>query len=165
MADKLYRALVNEAIEDRYFRLDDMELRPDDGLLDRLPTGDRVLRGQVRLMIKSLVDVARDEDKNREYQVLLHRVPWCSSRVMARRATNRLLEIAEWAAEADGEEAGSAWNSAAEIASWLMEDYSGWPHRATYLDLSGWYFNALRVAGWNEQNFRALLRALEPKES
>ena len=78
MADKLYRALVNEAIEDRYFRLDDMELRPDDGLLDRLPTGDRVLRGQVRLMIKSLVDVARDEDKNREYQVLLHRVPWLS---------------------------------------------------------------------------------------
>jgi hypothetical protein len=165
MADELYRALVNEAVHDRYLTCDDLELLPDDDLLGRLPTGDRALRSQVRLLIKSMVDIARTERKNHEYDTLLHRVPWCSSRVLAARAVNRFLTIAEWAAEADGEEAASCWSSAAMIASWLMEDYNGYPHRAAYADLAGWYFNALRCVGWNERIFRKLLAALEPKEN
>lgn len=164
MADQLYRALVNVAIQGRYVDVD-LELQPDDGFLDRLPTGDRALRGQVRLMIKSVVDIARTERNNHEYSVLLRQVPWCNSRVNAKRATDRLLRIAAWADEKDGEEAASCWTSAAEIASWLMEDYNGWPHRSAYADLAGWYFNALRCVGWDERLFRDLLAALEPKES
>lgn len=161
MPDQLYRALVNEAVQDRSFTLDDLELLPDDGLVDRLPTGDRALRGQVRLLIKSMVDIGRTERRNHEYDVLLHRVPWCDSRVLAARAVNRFLTISERAAEADGEEAASCWSAAAEIASWLMEDYSGWPHRSAYADLAGWYFNALRCVGWDERLFRDLLEALK----
>ncbi|MFD8648672.1 hypothetical protein [Streptomyces mirabilis] len=165
MADELYRALVNEVVKDRSYSLDDLKLLPDDGLFDRLPTGDRVLRGQARLLIKSMVDIARTERRNHEYDTLLHRVPWCNDRAKAKRATDRLLRIAGWAQEADGEEAASCWSSAAEVASWLMEDYSGWPHRSSYADLAGWYFNALRCVGWDERLFRELLAALEPKEN
>jgi hypothetical protein len=165
MGNELYRALVNELVEDRRFGLDGLELQPDDNLLDRLPTGDRALRGQVRLLIKSMVDIARAERNNREYGVLLYRVPWCNSRVAARRATDRLLRISEWAAERDGEEAASCWGSAAEISSWLMEDYNGYPHRVSYADLSGWYVNALRCIGWDDQIVRDLLAAIEPKEN
>lgn len=164
MPDELYRALVNEVVEDRSYTLDGLTLLPDDGLLDRLPTGDRVLRGQARLLIKSMVDIARAERRNHEYDTLLHRVPWCNSRDAAARATSRLLAIAEWAQQADGEEAASCWSAAAEIPSWLMEDYNGWSHRISYVDLTGYYFNALRCVGWDERIFRELLAALEPKE-
>ncbi|MFI0967120.1 hypothetical protein ACH4S8_37900 [Streptomyces sp. NPDC021080] len=163
MANELYRALVNEVAEDRSYSLDDLVALPEDGLGDRLPTGDRALRGQTRLLIKSMVDIARTERRNHEYAVLLRAVPWCNSRAKARRATDRLLAIAEWASEADGEEAGSCWSSAAEVASWLTEDYNGYPHRASYADLAGWYVDALRCVGWDERLFRELLAALEPK--
>jgi hypothetical protein len=165
VADKLYRALVTEALEERVFHLDGLEPQPDDGIHDLLPTCDRALRGQVRLLIKSLVDVARAESKNAEFSVLLWRVPWCSSRRAAARATNNLLEIAAWARERDGEDAGSRWASAAQITSWLLEDYCGYRHNDSYETLSYWYFNALPVVGWNEGNFRDLLAALEPKEA
>ncbi|MGW7100450.1 hypothetical protein [Streptomyces sp. NPDC054838] len=162
MSNQLYRALVTEAIGE--VRID-LEPVSEDGTMERVPTGDRALRGQVRLLIKAVVDSRLADHYDRQYAPSLRRVPRVTSKAAALRASNRLMEVSEWAGQDSGFEAASSWMNAAQLASWLVEDYSGLTHQESYQDLAGWYFGALRSGGWNEQVFLKLLESLNTKES
>jgi hypothetical protein len=162
MSSPLYRALVNEAIQDEW--IDGLQPVPDEGTDAKLPMGDRALRGEVRLLIKAVVDdYLTVGNRQSGYRHLLRRVPWVNSRASAVRAMSRFLQIAGYADRDYGEETASSWSSAAELAGWLLADYNGWSHRETYLDLAGWYFNALRGGGGDKEVIRKLLESLKTK--
>ncbi|MCP9209730.1 hypothetical protein [Streptomyces cucumeris] len=159
----LSAALVSRAVEGEWIA---PELVPEGNFDEKLPTGDRVLRGQVRLLIKAVVDSKLADPIDREYVNDVRRVPWVNSRARACRVSNRFLQISEWASrESGGEEAGVSWGYAARLAEWLVEDYNGWEHRESYADLADFFFSAVRCGGWSEQIFRDLLVTLGRVES
>lgn len=156
----LRNALIAEAVSGKWADLD-VEQVPEDGSDVPLPTGDRALRGQVRLLLRAVVESKLSDRLMVDYRADLGRVPWANSCVRASRAVNRLLEISDWAEPEYGEESASSWGQAARLAEWLVEDYSGWPHlNESYADLAAWYFGALRGGGWNETVFLNLLADL-----
>lgn len=162
VANLLRNALITQAVQEKGVSLEPV---PEDGIYTQLPTGDRVLRGQVRLLIKAVVDSKLADTYETEYVNDLRRVPWARNQTLALRAANRFLQISEWAEGESGEEAASSWENAALLPEWLSEDYNGWPHgRQSYVDLANSFFGALRSGGWNERIFLDLLDAIKTKE-
>jgi hypothetical protein len=154
MPSPLYAALVNEAIREKWIESEPV----DTGRIGEKPEpGTRSFRRELRLLLKATVDTKLAE-RNQEFTNDLRRVPWANSQERADRASNRLLEIAEWSVRDYGEEAASMWERAARIAEMLVEDYNGWPHEA-YEDIAATFFSAAR-GGFNEKIFRELLDAL-----
>jgi hypothetical protein len=157
MASPLYAALVNEAVREKWIEPEPVDT---DRIGEKPESGTQWFRRELRLLLKALVDTKLAQ-QNQEFTNDLRRVPWANSQERAFRASNRLLEIAEWAVRDYGEEAASMWESAGRIAEMLAEDYNGWKHEP-YEDIAATFFSAVR-GGFNEKIFRELLAALEAR--
>ncbi|QDN94979.1 hypothetical protein FNV58_01205 (plasmid) [Streptomyces sp. RLB1-9] len=161
----LYNALVDEARRMPYMEL---ELEPVStvGLDERLPTGDRKVRADLRLMIKAMADSVLALPHAHEYQYQLERVPWPNSRERAARAANRFhdisLQVLRDMGAAAGEEGASMWTCAARVAEILMEDYGNNPHWSEdYREVASQFFCAMRPGYLDEKVFSELLAAMK----
>ncbi|MBD3004639.1 hypothetical protein [Streptomyces sp. 5-10] len=160
MEGALYRALVNEAIDEWKI---DLKREPDDGFLDPIPTGAPDLHRQVPLLIQAVVK-SKLADRDARYKRLIDRLPPVTGPASAVQVSTRFLEVSERAGREQGGQFASAWMNAAMLPDVLTQDYNGWNHRAVYGDIAGWYFAALNLEGWDERVFRDLLDTLKGKE-
>lgn len=155
MPSPLRAALIDLAVRERYIEPEPVET---ERIGEKPESGTQAFRRELRLLLKAVVDT-KLAATNQEFTNDLRRVPWANSQERAFRATNRLLEIAEWSVRDYGEETASMWESAGRIAEILAEDYNGWNHEP-YEDIAATFFSAVR-GGFNEKIFRELLAALE----
>jgi hypothetical protein len=156
MPSPLRAALIDQAIRQRYIEPEPVEV---DRVRETPLAGSRAFRRELRLLLKAVVDTELAK-RHQEYTNDLRRVPWANSQERAFRASNRLLQIAEWEECESGEEAASMWESAARIAEMLAEDYNGWKHQP-YEEIAATFFSAVRGGSFNKEIFRELLAALE----
>lgn len=106
-------------------------------------TDDKLARKQLRLLANSAVEVLRlraeEENHYADLRHGLRRVRRMNSRASAVTGTSRLLRLYDFCMEEYGQDRGTEYNAAAQLADSLLMNYNGWAVSDTYHDAASYY--------------------------